>query len=68
MKNNHDDIERICAYCENSVIIRESEICICKLNGAVHQTETCRKFTLDLLKLAPMPRKLPDEDTIFFEI
>jgi hypothetical protein len=68
MKNREEDIEHICAYCENAVVIRESDICICKLNGAVAQTSTCRKFKFDLLKLAPMPKKLPDDDTVFFDI
>ena len=68
MKNRNDDIERICAYCEQAVVIAESDICICKHKGAVSQSGTCRKFTLDLLKLSPMARKLPDDDTVFFEI
>lgn len=68
MKKRNDDIEQICAYCENAVVIRESDICICKLNGAVAQTSTCKKFVFDLLKLAPMPKKLPDDDTVFFDI
>lgn len=68
MKKRNDDIEHICAYCEQAVVIRESDICICKEIGAVKATDSCRKFSLDLLKLAPMPRKLPDEDTVFFEI
>ncbi|MBE6683999.1 MAG: hypothetical protein E7595_07660 [Ruminococcaceae bacterium] len=68
MKKRNDDIEQICAYCENAVVICESEICICKLEGAVRQQDSCKKFSLDLLKLAPLPKKLPDEDTVFFEI
>lgn len=68
MKKRTDDIEHICAYCENAVIIRESDICICRHNGAVTQSGSCGKFLLDMLKLAPRPRKLPDDDTVFFEI
>ncbi len=68
MKDRVEEVERICAYCENAVLIRESEICICRLNGAVSQTESCKKFVLDLLKLAPMPKKLPDDETVFFDI
>ncbi len=68
MKHKNEDIETICAYCENSVIIRESDICVCKLSGAMSQTSTCKKFSLDLLKIAPLPRKLPEEGTVFFEI
>ncbi|MBE6692440.1 MAG: hypothetical protein E7586_03785 [Ruminococcaceae bacterium] len=65
MKNLNEDIERICAYCENAVLISESDICICKKVGAVSASDTCRKFTLDLLKLSPIPKALPDEDTVF---
>ena len=68
MKDRNEEIEQICAYCENAVVIRESDICICKLNGAVAQSSTCKKFAFDLLKLAPMPKKLPDDDTVFFDI
>lgn len=65
MKNVNEDIERICAYCENSVVIKESDVCICKLNGAMAATSTCGKFKLDLLKLAPIPKTIPDDDTVF---
>ena len=67
MKKKNEDIERICAYCEYAVVIRESDICICRLEGAVAQTSSCKKFTFDPLKLSPMPKKLPDEDTVFFD-
>lgn len=63
MKRKNDDIEQICANCENATVIRESDMCICKINGAVHQDDSCKKFKLDLLKLAPMPKPLPDEDS-----
>ncbi len=68
MKKKHEDIDRICAHCENAVVISESDICICRNNGAVRADDTCKKFVLDLLKLAPLPRKLPDEETVFFDI
>ncbi len=66
--NRNEDIEHICAYCEQAVVIKESDICICKINGAVFQNASCKKFSLDMLKLAPLPRKLPEDDTVFFEI
>ena len=65
MKYKADGIEKICAYCENSVLIRESDICICKRSGAVSADDTCGKFSLDLLKLSPIPRVLPEDDTVF---
>lgn len=67
--NNGDKIERICAYCEHSVNIRESEICVCEENGVVKAVSTCRRFTPDMLKLEPRPRVLPDhDDTVFADI
>lgn len=68
MKKSHDEIEQICAYCENAVLIRESDICICKTQGAVKQTFSCKKFSLDMLKLTPRARVLPDDDSVFVEI
>jgi len=68
LKNTNEELENICAYCEHAVLIRETNICICKLNGAVEQNYSCGKFSLDLLKLSPMTRKLPEEDTLFFEL
>ncbi|MBR4951189.1 MAG: hypothetical protein IKU23_03545 [Clostridia bacterium] len=65
MKRKQDDIERICAHCEQAIVVKESDICICKLIGAVSATDNCRHFKLDLLKLAPVPKPMPDEDTIF---
>ena len=65
MKNKNEEIERICAYCENAVLIKESDVCICREIGVVNVRSTCRKFSLDLLKLAPIPKVLPDDDTIF---
>ncbi len=62
MKRINDDVEQICAVCEHATVIRESDICICKLNGAVRQDDVCKKFKLDLLKLSPMPKPLPDEE------
>ncbi len=68
MKKQHEDIEKICAYCESSTVIREADLCICKEYGAVKANSGCKKFSLDLLKLAPTPRKLPDDETVFFDI
>ncbi|MBO5869905.1 MAG: hypothetical protein J6Q89_04060 [Clostridia bacterium] len=68
MKNTNEEMEYTCLYCEHAVVIRETNICICKHNGAVDQNDTCGKFMLDLLKLAPMTRKLPEEDTLFVEL
>lgn len=68
MKNRNDDTEHICANCENAVLISESVLCICRINGAVGASETCKKFRLDPLKLDPKTHVLPDDDTVFFEI
>ncbi|MBR5746223.1 MAG: hypothetical protein IKX92_03065 [Clostridia bacterium] len=62
-------IERICANCEHSVNIRESQVCVCKENGVVSAVSTCRRFTPDLLKLEPRPRVIPNSDeTVFVDI
>lgn len=68
MKHKHEDIDRICAHCEHAVVISESDVCICRRIGAVRADDTCKKFELDLLKFSPLPRKLPDEETVFFDI
>lgn len=68
MKNMNEELEHICAHCENAVLIRESDICICKLIGAVDQRDSCGKFSLDLLKLAPTTRKMPEDETLVFDL
>lgn len=68
MTETNQEIDAICANCEFAVIIRESDVCVCKHNGVVAQIDTCKKFSLDLLKLSPLPRKLPDEETMFFDL
>ena len=68
MKRKNEDIDHICAYCENAIVIRESDICICRINGAVSQSGSCKKFALDLLKIAPLPKVLPEDETVFFDI
>jgi hypothetical protein len=68
MKVKHDDIEQICAYCEKAVLISESDMCVCRSVGAVKANDSCKKFSLDLLKLSPVPRKLPDDEDVFFDI
>ncbi len=68
MKKVNEDIEEICAYCENAILIRESDICICRNIGAVKASDGCKKFLLDPLKLAPTPRALPDDETVCFDI
>ena len=68
MKKINEELECICCYCENAVNIRETNICICQINGAVDQNDSCGKFTLDLLKLSPMTRRLPEEDTLVVEL
>ncbi len=68
-KNLPDSVDKICAYCEHAVIINESDMCICVHEGAVRSEGVCRRFTLDLLKIAPVPRALPlDGETEFVEI
>ena len=69
MKNRLSDENRICRYCGNATQIKETDVCVCSLIGAVSSTDTCRKFKLDPLKLDPRPKKLPqDGETMFFDI
>lgn len=61
--------QHICACCEHSVNIRESDMCICFFNGAVKADNTCKKYKLDLLKLSPLPTVLPEDgETVIFDI
>ena len=69
MARKENDIDEICAYCEHSVVINESSVCVCKHKGVVRADDRCRRFALDLLKLQPRP-KMPfkNDETVFFEI
>lgn len=69
MKNDVREEENICANCESAVVINESEVCVCSRNGVVDAHDSCRKFKLDLLKLRPRPKRLPETDaTMFLDI
>lgn len=59
------EYDEICACCEHCVAIRESDMCVCRYQGAVYADGTCGKFTLDLLKLDPKPKALPEEGATF---
>lgn len=71
MKNESalQDMESICANCENAVIINESDICICSIRGAVAARSSCRRFSPDMLKIAPLTRITPENgETTLLEI
>lgn len=53
MKNNYEDIEQICAMCENSEKIFDPDNVLCKINGVVSAAHCCRKFVYDPLKRIP---------------
>lgn len=59
--DDRNEYESICVNCAHSVNIRESNLCICYFNGAMRSDARCRRFELDLLKLSPMPRALPED-------
>ncbi len=53
MKKNYEDIDQICAMCENSKKIFDPENVLCKIHGIVEATNKCRKFVYDPLKRIP---------------
>ncbi len=60
MKNKTEH-ERVCGLCEYACYMEYDDTFICKYKNrctVVADTDGCRKFRLDLLKLAPSP-KLP---------
>lgn len=61
-KDKSAGVEHICANCEHSVVIRESDVCVCSLCGVVGADSACHRFAVDLLKLSPRPRVIPAGD------
>lgn len=58
MKKNQD-YENICALCEYACYVEFDESYICKYKNRclkVEETDSCRHFKFDLLKLNPTPR------------
>ncbi len=49
--------EPICVNCVNSTPIGTANVCICSLKGAVKADGSCKKFSLDLLKIEPKSPK-----------
>lgn len=48
-----DKCDRICAFCEMSVPIFDSDTALCEKNGIVPKNHTCRSFSYDPLKRIP---------------
>lgn len=67
--NDCPDENRVCAYCEHSVTLGDSGTCICDEKGFIKDDGTCRKFSLDLLKIKPKALKLTDveENSLLFK-
>lgn len=66
-ENNIAECE-ICAYCENSIVMRLCGRVLCKRGGKLREvsdTHSCRSFKLDILKLNPVPRKRYNPDIDF---
>lgn len=60
-KKNKIEHEHVCGLCEYACYMEYDEKIICKYKKrctVVEDTDSCRRFKLDLLKLAPPP-KLP---------
>lgn len=53
MKMCKKDIDKYCAYCENSSSEIDAQNVICRRKGAVSKTSTCRKFQYDPTKRKP---------------
>ena len=51
-----------CGHCEYSLEIADEENVLCPKKGVVNRRMTCRKFSLDILKIKPAPRELPSLD------
>lgn len=60
MLDKIEELEKICAYCEFATILPNADVCLCKKRGVVRSDGSCRKFRVDLLKVDPMPRRLPE--------
>ena len=56
-----EELERICAYCEHATLLDGMDVCVCKKRGVVHADGHCRRFRPDLLKVRPLPPRLPGE-------
>ncbi len=54
-----DNIERICANCQFSTTIGDSDACFCDKKGFVKAREVCRRFKADYLKIIPPPPVKP---------
>ena len=67
MIKRKDDDERVCAYCQNSVPVNNSDAFLCDIKGIVRADGYCRRFVFDLLKINPGRVRIPaeNEDTDF---
>lgn len=50
-----EKIERICANCEQSTPVGDTDACICAKRGLVKARGVCGDFKTDLLKVVPEP-------------
>lgn len=60
-----EKIERICANCEHSTPMGNTDACYCKKRGLVKARGCCGDFKADLLKIVPPPPVAYDD--VFFE-
>lgn len=67
MRKNDSDENKLCLYCEHSTPIMDTDACVCDIKGVVKAEGLCRKFRLDLLKVAPRTPRVfnNDEPKIF---
>lgn len=66
-KIKNTDTLPVCALCEHATPLEGLEGVLCKYKGVVSESNTCRKFSYDMLKRAPAPankrEEKPEEET-----
>ncbi|GEM_PF-7082248 len=50
-----EKLEKICANCEKSVVLADTDACLCSKKGLVKARGCCSDFVADLLKVVPEP-------------
>ncbi len=54
-KSERKEIAKVCEYCEHAKTICDDEYMLCELKGPVAYGNSCKKFSYDPLKRAPIP-------------
>ncbi len=65
MKKNEEF--RSCRFCERSTEVMDEDNVLCEKKGIVARDHVCGGFRLDLLKLNPSARVIPEADASLIE-